>query len=304
MNENLSSDPADSTSKLLGSGVLSDGVSRRNAIKYGSIGAGMLVAAPTILTLGASPASASGTVYGEDYEGATGSTGTSKNLGLTINADNAAGMYVAVFAIAENLTGTNAATFTTPAGWTKIGAKGTASQVFGSAISCAVFVAESADNGDGTFTAPSINATYTGGRPNNGTGTGGSVGNTVSRPRVLAITQFRMGSKANSSTAAAFGNIVTTAAQATGDATAVVSNSSLFLANVRLAGADPSVTFPGGISSNTGTYQDGGTAQTKIAVSTAYDFPSGGYASGATGAKTITLGAAGSLGVSVSVAIG
>jgi hypothetical protein len=113
-----------------------------------------------------------------------------------------------------------------------------------------------------------------------------------------------MGSIANSSAAAKFGTIGTTAAQATGSAEAVVSNSSLFLANVRLAGADPSVTFPGGISSNTGTYQDGGTAQTKIAVSTAYDFPSGGYASGATGAKTITLGAAGTLGVSVSVAIG
>lgn len=37
-----------------------EGVSRRTAIKYGSIGAGLLVATPTILTLGASPASASG----------------------------------------------------------------------------------------------------------------------------------------------------------------------------------------------------------------------------------------------------
>lgn len=271
------------------------GISRRSALKYGSIGAGMLVATPTILTLGATPASASGTVFGEDFEGSTGSTGTAKTLSLSINADIAQGIYVAVYAIAENsgAGATNGASFTTPAGWTKLGQTGTTSAAFGAALSAVVFVADATDNGDGTFTAPSITAGYTGGR----TGT-------VSRPRVLTVTQFRMGSVANSATSASFGSLVTTDAQATGDSTAVVDNSALYLCNVRLGGASPTVAFPSGLTSNTGTYQDGGTSTSKIACSSAYDHPAGGYAAGSTGAQTITLSASGTLGVSVSVAIG
>lgn len=41
---------------------LTEGIDRRRAIKYGTIAAGLAIATPTILTLGASPASASGQV--------------------------------------------------------------------------------------------------------------------------------------------------------------------------------------------------------------------------------------------------
>jgi hypothetical protein len=162
-------------------------------------------------------------------------------------------------------------------------------------LSVAVFVIEASYNPDDeVFVAPTISFTYTGGRPNAGSP------NTTPRPRVLSVTQFRNATVANSSSAAAFGSLASSTAQNTGAASVIVNNSALYMANARLAGEAPSVTFP--VGSNTGSFGDGGT-NLKMAASSAADFPAGGYPIGTAGAQTITLGSA-VLGVSVAVAIG
>lgn len=282
--------PTSDSSQGADESVFSQSHDRRRVLRFGTVAAGTAILTPTILTLSASPASASGTKFAGDFETTFASTNTSRTVALAVNTVDAKGLYIAVFGIAENISGSPAATFTTPGGWTKIGQTGTDSAAFGSALSVAVFVTNAVYDEDlEEFVAPTITFTYSGGR----TGT-------VSRPRVLSITQFRNATVANSSSAAAFGTLTSSTSQNTGNASVIINNSALYMANVRLAGETPAVTFP--VSSNTGSFGDAGANQ-KIAASSAVDFPAGGYAIGTASAQTITLGSA-VLGVSVAVAIG
>lgn len=89
-----------------------DGVSRRNAIKYGTIGAGMLLAAPTILTLGATPASASGQVSPQT---ATVSNTAGLQSLTTTSLQDPVGILIATVSVLRNNV-----TINTPEGWTAL----------------------------------------------------------------------------------------------------------------------------------------------------------------------------------------
>ena len=94
-----------------------EGVSRRTAIKYGSIGAGMLVAAPTILTLGATPASASGSVSPQN----AGAYNDLSVTSLTVNFAAPMGIMVATVTLQSNTQ------TITASGWTALDPLSTAS---------------------------------------------------------------------------------------------------------------------------------------------------------------------------------
>jgi len=102
-----------------GEALQDSGLSRRNLIKYGSLAAGALVATPTILTLGATPASASGQTAAK-FAGVDDTTGTQSTQSIT-----AAGLWVVGFAVrgANNSGTNNVVTIDTPAGWTAIGSQ-------------------------------------------------------------------------------------------------------------------------------------------------------------------------------------
>jgi hypothetical protein len=94
-------------------------MSRRTLIKYGSLAAGAVVATPTILTLGATPASASGTPSSK-FAGVDDTSGSTQST-QTIAA---AGLWVVAFAVRANASGSHhVATINTPAGWTQIGSQ-------------------------------------------------------------------------------------------------------------------------------------------------------------------------------------
>lgn len=91
----------DSTVSSEGPSPDGQGFSRRDAIKYGSIGAGLLVATPTILTLGATPASASGD-GATKYALAADTSGRSVSLSI----DNP-GLWVVAFYVRGNVVGSS-----------------------------------------------------------------------------------------------------------------------------------------------------------------------------------------------------
>jgi len=78
--------------------LLTEGIDRRKAIKYGSIAAGLAIATPTILTLGASPASASGQVSNQFGGSQTAPGGT--NIESTPSGLSGTGIVVISVAIA------------------------------------------------------------------------------------------------------------------------------------------------------------------------------------------------------------
>ena len=101
-----------------GDALQDSGMSRRKIIKYGGLAAGVVVATPTILTLGATPASASGTAaFKFSQVDDTISNQSTQTIG-------AAGLWVVAFAVKGfNASGTNTATINTPTGWTQIGSQ-------------------------------------------------------------------------------------------------------------------------------------------------------------------------------------
>lgn len=93
---------------------------RRKAIKYGGIAAGLVVATPSMLTLGASPASASGRVANQFGYSGTSGTGTSAQAtasGLVAGK----GMVVVTVALAgERLAASTTVTSSTGNTWTLV----------------------------------------------------------------------------------------------------------------------------------------------------------------------------------------
>lgn len=95
-----------------GPGPDGQGFNRRDAIKYGSMGAGLILATPTILTLGATPAAASGKVSPQ--------TATLSNTsGLTSITTSALQKPIGIL-IATVTVFLNNTTFDTPSGWTAL----------------------------------------------------------------------------------------------------------------------------------------------------------------------------------------
>ena len=128
-------------------------LSRRNAIKYGSIGAGMLLAAPTILTLGATPASASGQV---SPQVATASNSGNVTSLTSSEMQSPVGILVATLTVFQNNVTLNA-----PSGWTALAAGATTGATTTARISSRTFYRY--------YATKAVNQTYafswTGGAP-------------------------------------------------------------------------------------------------------------------------------------------
>jgi len=117
-------------------------LSRRNAIKYGSIGAGMLLAAPTILTLGATPASASGQV---SPQVATASNSGNVTSLVSSEMQSPVGILVATLTVFQNNVTLNA-----PTGWTALAAGATTGALTTARISSRTFYRYYATKGANT----------------------------------------------------------------------------------------------------------------------------------------------------------
>jgi hypothetical protein len=100
-------------------GLDGPGFGRRDAIKYGSMGAGLILATPTILTLGATPAAASGQVSPQT---ATVSNTAGLTSLTTTQLQQPIGILLATVTVfLSNIT------FNTPDGWTALDAATTTS---------------------------------------------------------------------------------------------------------------------------------------------------------------------------------
>lgn len=114
------SEPQKPESELLPGGadasVFSEGLDRRRLIKIGSLTAGAALLTPTLLTLGASPASASGTPA---YNFASTANTNAKTLPVSVSG---AGLWVVGMIVRGNTynSTTEPVTFTNPSGWTSL----------------------------------------------------------------------------------------------------------------------------------------------------------------------------------------
>lgn len=125
--ESFPTDPAGSPEP----GIGSEGVDRRRFLTYGGMAAGALAVTPTVLSLGASPAAASGLPSDQNASASNSSVVTSLTTSTMFEP---VGVLVATVALQSN-----DQTITAPSGWTALTKAGTTGQAGAARLTTQVF---------------------------------------------------------------------------------------------------------------------------------------------------------------------